>query len=282
MSGIFSIRKDHINDLSTEECVCRFGELLHSDARRLNLSVSKVNFSIKTTIPDGGIDATVEGGISEEGDLIIDAESFYQIKAGETFSPWRESEIKNELLGGKDPAIANLGSEVQRCFKLDGTYILVCMKVQLTSKQKTEAEDHLKKILRSCGIPNPKVKVWGQDKIIGAIERFPSLVLRLTRRDGSVFLSHQEWSASDEMRRELVLGQKQNEFIKTVRDALLEDSERSIHLNIHGEAGVGKTRLVLESTRNNPFLTPLVIYCPSPKEFRAGLFNEIIRDQKLH
>ena len=281
MGGVFSIREEHINNLSAADCVRLFGELLHSDARRLNLPVSKVGFSTKT-IPDGGIDATIEGGLSEEGDLIVDAESFYQIKAGKTFSPWQESEIKNELLGGKDPAIASLGSEVQRCFERNGTYILACMKVQLTPEQKTKAEGHLTKTLASCGIPNPRARVWGQDKIIGAIARFPSLVRRLTGRDGSIFLSHRGWSASREMQRELVLGQKQDGFIKAVRDALLEDSERSIHLNIHGEPGVGKTRLVLESTRD-PFLAPLVIYCSSPKELRARpLFNEIIEDPELH
>ena len=280
MSGIFSIREDHINNLSFEECVSLFGELLYSDARRLKLSISKVHFTTKT-IPDDGIDASIEDGITQEGDLIIDSESFYQIKSGETFAPWRESEIKKELLCGKDPKRENLGTEVQRCFAKNGTYILVCMKVQLTTKERVEAEGYLRSILASCGIANPKVKVWGQDKIIGAISSFPSLVLRLTGRGGLIFQSHQEWSNTREMKRELVLGEKQNEFITTIQEALLDDSE-IVHLNIYGELGVGKTRLVLEATRI-PFLSPFVVYCSSPREFLSNsLFNEIIRDDKLH
>ncbi len=280
MSSIFSVREDHINNLSPEYCVQLFGELLHSDARRLKLSISKVNFTTKT-VPDGGIDASIEDGISQEGDLIIDPESFYQIKSGETFSSWQESEIKEELLHGKPPIKQNLGDEVQRCFERNGTYILVCMKVQLSTQQKKQSEKNLINVLTACGIDNPKVKVWGQDKIIGTIASYPSLVLRLTRKDAPVFQSHQDWSNNHDMQRELVLGKKQKDFIKIIQEALLDDSE-TVHVHIYGETGVGKTRLVLESTRIS-FLCPLVIYCSSPKEFLSkSLLNEIIADNKLH
>ena len=280
MSSIFTVREEDIDALSSEDCVRLFGELLHSDARRLKLSISKVHFTTKT-VPDGGIDASVEGGVNQEGDLIVDPESFYQIKSGKTFSPWRESEIRDELLHGKDPTMENLGNEVQRCLRLNGTYILVCMKVQLSTEQKTKAEEHLSNIFSSCGVSNPKVKVWGQDKILGAIASYPSLELRLTYRKDLIFKSHAAWSELQGMKPELVLGEKQNKFIKTIQDVLADDSG-SVHLNIHGEPGIGKTRLVLEATRN-PFLSPLVIYCSSPKEFLLNSFSSrIVEDTNLY
>lgn len=101
MSSVFSVSKEHVNRLLSEDCVQLFGELLHADARRIKLSISKAHFTSKT-IPDGGIDASVEDGISQLGDLIIDPESFYQIKSGADFSPWQESEIKKELTGNKE------------------------------------------------------------------------------------------------------------------------------------------------------------------------------------
>ena len=281
MSNIFSIHEENINSISSEDCVRLFGELLYSDARRLKLSISKVNFTTKTTVPDGGIDASIEDGLSqEEGDLIIDSESFYQIKSGETFSPWQESEIKKELLHGKDSIKDNLGDEVQRCFQRNGTYILVCMKVQLSTKQKTQSEEHLTNILKTCGIDNPKIKVWGQDKIIGTIASYPSISLRLTRRNNIPFESHDSWSRNDDMKKELVLGEKQNDFIQKIQ-GFLDDCSETVHVNVCGEPGIGKTRLVLESTRI-PSLAPLVIYCSSPEEFLSNsLLREIKTDCKL-
>lgn len=279
MSSIFSIRKEDINRLSTDNCVNLFGNILHADARRIKLSISKVHFST-ITIPDGGIDASIEDGISEQGDLIIDAESFYQIKAGESFEPWQEAVIKQELLGNRESKKENLGSEVRRCFERNGTYILICMKVQLTTERKNKAEENLIKILQQCGISNPKVKVFDQEKIIHIIQSFPSLVLHVTGKEKPIFSSFADWENTVEMQKSLVLGAKQDEFIKSVRDLLFDDSE-AIHLNVSGEAGVGKTRLILEATRD-PFLSPLVIYCYSPKEFlTSALLSEIVRDVNL-
>ena len=280
MESIFTIREEHINTISIDNCVRLFGELLHSDARRLKLSISKVHFTTRT-VPDGGIDASIEDGVSQEGDLIIDPESFYQIKSGENFTPWRYSAIKNEILDKKNPAMENLGNEVKRCFHRNGTYILVCMKVSLSTEQKTKAEKHLVKIFTSCGISNPKVKVWGQDKILGTIASYPSLALRLKYQTDLMFKPHTVWSNSGEMQKPLVLGEKQKKFIKTIQNALFDDT-KSVHLNIYGEPGIGKTRLVLEATRI-PFLCPLVIYCISPKEFlSSSLFNLIANDANVN
>ncbi|MCE9651695.1 MAG: ATP-binding protein [Nitrosarchaeum sp.] len=280
MSGVFSITGDAINRLSSEDCVKLFGELLHLDARRLELSISKIHFTAKT-VSDGGIDASIEDGISEIGDLIIDSESFYQIKAGDTFKPWQESEIRKELLDNKESKQENLGLEVQRCIAQNGTYILACMKVSLTTEQKTKAEMNLKTILGECGVSNPKIKVFDQEQILGIIQKFPSLVLRLTNRNSMTFQTHQEWAQTEEMRKELVLGDEQKKFIVSIHDALFNDSE-PIHVNVHGETGVGKTRLILEATRD-PFLAPSVIYCSSPRDFlSSSLLATLIRDTSLH
>lgn len=95
MTGIFSITSDHINRISDEDCVELFGELLHADARRLKIPIPKISFTWETRA-DAGVDATVEGGISEEGDIIIDSETFYQIKSGLTFKP-QEPAVINGL-----------------------------------------------------------------------------------------------------------------------------------------------------------------------------------------
>lgn len=279
MPGIFSVTGNNINQLPNEDCVELFGELLHANARQLKIPISKITFTWETR-PDGGIDATIEEGFVE-GDLIIDQNAFYQIKSGDTFSPWQPAVIKDELLGTKEEKFENLGSEVQRCFLKNGTYVMVCMKKTLTSDEKSKSEENLKNVFTKCGISDPKVKVWGQDKIIGTIHRFPSLALRISGRDRAIFQSHKDWTISDDMKKTLVLGKKQEEFIKTIRDALTDDSE-AIHLDVYGETGVGKTRLIFESAKD-PFLEPLIVYVENPKNFKDSyLMTEIIRDDTLH
>lgn len=280
MNSIFSISNEDINRLSTEDCVKLFGDLLHADAKKIRLPISKVSFTSKT-VPDGGIDASVEDGIQRQGDLVIDSESFYQIKSGTTFAPWNESEARSELLGRKEARRGNLGSQVQRCLERNGTYILVCMKLQMTAKNRTDAVKNLKKILQECGISDPKVAVFDQEHIIGIAKSYPSLALRLTNRGGSIFESHREWGIRDDMQDKMVMGSEQKQFISRVRDMLLDDSG-AVHLNVYGETGVGKTRLILEATRD-PFLSGLVVYCPSPRNCMDGqLLVELVRNDSLH
>ncbi len=280
MTGIFSITSEHINHMLDNDCVELFGELLHADSRRLKMPISKISFTWETR-PDAGIDASVEEGDFINGDLIVDSKVFYQIKSGISFKPQQLAVIKKELLDTKEEKFENLGREVQRCLKCKGTYVLVCMKKTLTTDEKNNAEEHLKTIFTNCGILNPKVKVWGQDKIIGAIQRFPSLSLRVRGRDKVIFLSHKDWAKGDDMKKTLVIGKEQKEFITTVRETLTEDS-KAIHLDVYGETGVGKTRLIFESMRD-PFLEPFVVYIENPKKFKDSyLLNEIIRDETLH
>ena len=240
MNGIFSVSEEDVNRLSPEDCVRLFGELLHSDARRMRLSISKVHFTSKT-IADGGIDASVEDGIQEQGDLIIDSESFYQIKSGTTFAPWKVSQTRRELLNCKDALRENLGSEVRRCFERNGTYILVCMKLRMTTRNKTDAIENLKKIFGECDISNPKVKIFDQNQIIEVIKLYPSLVLRLTNRNGLIFESHREWETRTDMQNKLAMGSEQEQFVRTAKSILLDDS-KPVHLNVYGETGVGKDK----------------------------------------
>lgn len=280
MGGISSVSIDHINQLSPAECVKLFGELLYTNADRVGLSISNVHITQKE-MPDGGIDATVEGKPQEFRDFIIDSKSFYQIKSGTNFKPWRESEIRKELLKDKEPAKKNLGNEVQRCFEQNGTYILVCMKVQLTTEKIARAEEYLKKILKECQISDPKVKVFEPEQIMKAVSRIPALTLRVSRR-GAASKSHQGWATQEEMKKPLKLGDMQEKFIRTVQTELeSKDTGAAIHLNVYGETGVGKTRLIFEATKKIS-LSHLVIYCNSPKQLIDDqLINEITRDERL-
>jgi len=280
MSSIFSISSHNINRYTVDQCFELFAELLHADARRIKLPITRVTFSTHTNVSDGGIDASVNGELSEIGDLIIDNYVAYQIKAGTTFEPWQPAVIREELLGNSrnEAKVENLGSQVRQCFEKNGTYVLVCMKSSFNGEQKAEAIRHLKEILTQCGISNPKVDVWNQENIIGVLQHFPALALKISGSSAN-FRTHQEWGLEEEMRKILVLGTKQTEFISTIQASLHDDS-RAIHINVFGETGVGKTRLVFEAMKDKS-LAPTVMYFDSPRKLiDSQLFTDLIRENK--
>lgn len=278
MTTIYEIENIHLNGLNPQEAVAIFRELLWAEARRIRLELSKIHISNNIYVPDGGVDASVEeNGEKCETGLIKPGYTTYQIKASVEFSPWQNAEIRKELFGTKDINLENLAEGVKNCLDRDGTYILVCFKKELTSEQVRIARECITTHLVSCGYQNPKVEVWGQNNIVSFLRTFPSLALTITGRGELNFQSHKSWSQEAEMRREFQAGQPQKEFIASIQNALRKDAETT-HIRVLGEPGIGKTRLILEATREED-LKPLVIYCDSAYKFRdSDLINEILKE----
>lgn len=279
METIFTVKNEHLARLNPQEAVEFFRDLLWAEAKRTGIPISKINVSNWINVPDGGIDALVEEhSASSKGGFIKAGRSSYQIKAGASFEPWKNSEIRNELFGRKKPPNkVNLGTSIRDCLDKDGTYVLVCFKQDLTDephRQTVEALDHY---FRDCGYKDPKVEVWSQNRLIGFLEIFPSLALKVNERGALRFQTHQSWSQEAEMRREFRPGQAQKDFMESMRDTLRKNGQE-IHIRVWGEPGIGKTRLVLEATRTED-LQPLVIYCDAAGRFRdSDLMNEILKD----
>jgi hypothetical protein len=112
MDTIFTVKNEDLERLSPKEAVALFRELLWAEARRIGLPISKIHISVWVDIPDGGIDAVVENPLSIPSDLIKEGRTGYQIKAGASFKPWQDGQIKRELFGTKHPSRKNLGNSV--------------------------------------------------------------------------------------------------------------------------------------------------------------------------
>ncbi len=278
METIFTVKNENLERLGPQEAVDFFGELLWAEARRIGIEISKIHISSRINVPDGGVDALVEEkNISTQSDLIKTGHTSYQIKAGATFKPWQNGEIKKELFGKKDPSKENLGNSIRDCLDKDGTYVLVCFKQDPAAPQLRQAIGALKHYLKQCGYQNPKVKVWGQNNLRGFLKVFPSLALEINQRGMARFQAHKSWSQQAEMKRDFKAGQAQKDFILKVQDELQKDND-AVHIRVWGEPGVGKTRIILEATRTED-LQPLVIYCDNASKFRdSDLMNEILKD----
>ena len=271
---IFTVRNDDLGRLDERTAVDFFQRLLWAEARRIGIEISKINVSTRVNVPDGGVDATVdEAQIATGSGIIKPGKTSYQIKSGQSFSPWQESEIRKELFGDRTPEHQNLGESIRACLEDSGTYILVCTGIDLVEPQRTDALNHIKNYLKQCGYQQSKVEVWSQNTLRGFLEVFPSLALWITRRSGAEFQTHQSWSQNEDMQNQFVSGQLQDELIEKIQNELWRNDD-TVHVRVLGEPGIGKTKLVLEATKADD-LSPLVIYSPASQFRDSNLMNTL-------
>ncbi len=275
---ILTVKNEHLKSLKPEEAVNLFRELLWAEASRIGIPLSKINVSSWINIPDGGVDASVDTSSAlVPSNFIMDGFNGYQIKTGSTFLPWQRSQIQKELFDDRPPTSQNLRNRVKECLDKNGTYILVCFGQDLIDKQRQSAIGNLEYCFKECGYQNPQVDVWGLNNLISFLRPFPALALRTNRHFSGIFETHQEWATHEEMRKGFVPGERQEEIILKLRTEL-RHSESPVHIRVWGEAGIGKTRLVLEAM-NTDDLRPLVIYCAASRFRDSNLMTEIMRGE---
>ncbi|MDO8473062.1 MAG: hypothetical protein Q7T05_04510, partial [Dehalococcoidia bacterium] len=240
---------------------------------------SDIHISSKVTVKDGGIDATVHPNddVDFTDSFLPQGRLGIQIKAGASFSP-TATQIEDELFGGKTPTRENLAPAVRDCMDAGGTYILVCTGKDPTSQAINEAELALEGLLGKCGYEDPDVEVWCQSELIGFLDSFPSLALWVNGNGHGRFQTITSWADQLEMKRPFKAGPKQQGFIDKALEAL-RGQTAAAHLRIRGEAGIGKTRLMLEALLGADDLAPLTIYTDDAEGFISGeLLNELLRE----
>ena len=278
--NIFSVTNDDLGRLDQTTATIIFQELLWAEARRIGVEISKINVSRRVNVPDGGIDATIHKVQVGTGlGIIMPGKTSCQIKSGKTFKPWQEAIIREELFGTKTPSQQHLGESIRACLDDNGTYVLVCTGIDLVDTEHRSACNHIKEYLQQSGYTQPKVEVWSQNNLIGFLESFPSLALRVNGRGGAAFQTHSSWARDTDMRVKYMRGQSQEEKIANIQNRLRQN-EDTIHLRVWGEPGIGKTKLVLEATKSED-LSVLVIYCTATQFRESNLMNEILRDDNL-
>lgn len=275
MDTILTVQDDDLERLDAREAVLLFRDILWAEARRIGLTFDRIVVSTRVNVPDGGIDAEVAEVPSTVLSTIIRCGiTSYQVKTGSSFSPWQPAEIRRELFGGKEPNRENLASHVGRCLDRDGTYILVCFGLDLTAEKRQLALDSLAESLKSSGYQQPKFDVWSINNLLGFLQMFPGLALRVNGRSKARFETHQDWATRADMQTEFNAGDAQLQTIVTIQTELRRDPP--VHVRVWGEPGIGKTRLVLEATGADD-LRPLVIYTAATTFRDSDLMTELLR-----
>ncbi len=264
--NIFTVKKEHLDLLTEDTAVEFFKRLLWAEARRLGPGTCKINVPSETKIPDGGIDATADASsCAQESDIISRGKNGYQIRSGTVFKPWRDGDIRKELLKQGSPKVPkqeHLRESIRDCLDECGTYVLVCTGIdRLVPPYRKKAFKLISDYLKACGYPNAKVDIWSQNILIRFLKSFPSFSLWVNGRDSAKFQTHDSWSRDANMQGPFIFGESQDKFIENLRSDLRRDDYTNPVL-VSGHPGIGKTRLVLETTRTED-LAPLVIYSPA-------------------
>jgi hypothetical protein len=276
---IFSVESKHLQTLDAGAGVRLFRDLLWCEASRLGLPRHTVVISLNATVKDGGVDAKVEDAPRTDS-LLINGDSYFQIKTGTTFKPWRLGELKKELFGRSTakPSRHLLGEAVRQCLDRGARYVLVALGQDLLPLQHSQACAALKGLLAACGYKKPGAEVLGLGQVLAHLDRLPSLSLELNGRADSVFHTVAAWSARADMRVGLKIAHLQSQFIEQARTCVRGTEYQ--HLRVVGEPGIGKTRLVLEAISVED-VRPTVIYVASGEDLqRSPLFNELLKSDR--
>ncbi len=281
METILTVSHKILESLDTTAAVRHFRNLLWCEARRSGLPSHKVVVSLDTNVSDGGIDAKIEG-VQKTDSLLINGNSYFQIKTGKSFKPWQISSLKKELIGKTrtKPTKELLGKAVKSCLDKNGRYVLVTFGYDLNPQQHTDTQQNLVKLFCDCDYSNPTVEVIGQGQLVGVFSSYPSLCIELCDRTDFVFQAVDGWKKNEDMTSSLQLSDSQKVFIEDIRSAIR--GEEFQHVRVIGEPGVGKTRLVLEAMSADD-LSCATIYVPGAEDFqKSRLFNDLLRPDRQY
>ncbi len=284
MKGSIADLVQRIKAADSEQSIEVFRKLLWAEAWASKISRSQIHVPSSKDCSDGGIDARVDGIVSEKGNVIFAPQTRYQIKSGKSFKPWTKTSIEEEFFGKKGkkaPSRQKLKAGIRNCLEAGGTYVLVCFGQDMEDKHRDKAEHIIGSFFtHECQYESPSFRVWDASDIAAFVEPYAGLCRDILGFHADGMKSHEIWSQDGEMRRHLELDDAQTQFVQRIQRELREGQVR--HIRVCGEPGIGKTRLVLEATRDED-LSPLVAYWPLAEDFvQSNLYHKLVQGETQH
>ncbi len=275
-NNFFSVENENLSRLQPQEAVDFFRNLLLAEATRIGLSKNNIDVPSAIFASDGGVDAEVTCNLRPlpQG-LIKTGLARYQIKTGK-FSSETDSEIKAILFKENSK---ELKPKIKTCFDKEGTLVVVLFGFDNPDPEDDKLKNRFKELLATVEpkYQNIKIEILRQNHLRSLTGVYPSLCLRLNGRELDPYQTFKSWAQNDGMQSPYQPGETQSKIIAGIQKSLV-NNDKAIHLRITGEAGIGKTRLVLEAL-SSADLAPLVLYCDRASKFISGpLISNLLLD----
>lgn len=260
MVNPFRVPPEGISALSPYDAVERVASLVRADASVSGMSGMEIDIPGNITAADGGVDGIARDAPHQSlYGLVKEGTTAYQIRSG-MFTPGRGIE---DMLFTRTGAVKE---RIRSSVEQGGTLVVLLTGWDGADRTDGEMAGRFRQALasRSEACAHARIDVWGRSRIAAAMEKFPILALGMGGKTGVEISSHVEWSSLSDMSHTFMSGNAENKFILDMREKLLKgDATGPVHVRVSGEAGSGKTRLVLESTRTTG-LAPRIVYAKNP------------------
>lgn len=275
MNNLLNIPITAVIALTSERAVVVMRAILRSECGYVKLSPTVLTISSRITVADGGIDAEVNvpPGPTIATDCIFQAGlTGFQIKSGTSFKPWAPSSIRGELLDRR----GKLYSEVERLIRRGGRYTLLCTGHDMTPEQRNDSRQLIAVVLAEVGFGGCEalIEVLGASQIAEFAERYPGTASLLAVDPIQEAWVLEEWQRDAHMANAFETSPEQAQMIAHIRAGLQGETK---HIRVLGEPGLGKTRIVLESVKDED-IAPYVLYIQHGSQFgQTRLFRQLLK-----
>lgn len=275
MNNLLDVPIAAVTALTPERAVVVMRAILRSECGYAKLSPTVLTISSRLTIADGGIDAEVNvpPGPSIPTDCIFQTGlTGFQIKSGTSFKPWTPSSIRGELLDSR----GKLYSEVERLIRRGGRYTLLCTGHDITPEQRNDSRQQIAVVLAEVGFGGYEelIEVLGASQAAEFAERYPGTASLLAVDLIQEAWVLEEWQRDAHMANAFETSPEQAQMIAHIRAGLQGETK---HIRVLGEPGLGKTRIVLESVKDEN-IAPYVLYIQHGSQFgQTRLFRQLLK-----
>ena len=275
MNNLLDIPIAAVTALTPERAVIVMRAILRSECGYAKLSPAVLTISSRLTIADGGIDAEVNvpTGLTIPTDCIFQTGlTGFQIKSGTSFKPWTPSSIRGELLDSR----GKLYSEVERLIRRGGRYMLLCTGHDMTPEQRNNSRQQIAVVLAEAGFGGYEelIEVLGASQVSDFAERYPGTASLLAVDPIQEAWVLEEWQRDAHMANVFEASPEQFQMITRIRAGLQGETK---HIRVLGEPGLGKTRIVLESVKDEN-IAPYVLYIQHSSQFgQTRLFRQLLK-----
>jgi len=232
---------------------------------------SEVSTTLRTDIPDGGVDTRIARGIPGDKFGYFETPSVWQFKAADEAN-----------VGAADMPTEVNKPHARKCIQ-DGDGYRLCICDHLTDEKKRSLRQALDDSVRTINPSAPSPMVLSINDITTVANSYPALVMRYRPGLFGTCILFERWAETMtkvterfvpyggfEGTKAMILTHV--DFAVPIKDAVIP---------LHGQSGVGKTRTVYESLREQPGANSLVLYSNDEDEVEA-LVTTLINDQTAH